>query len=275
MNETCERERADLFTRLLEDHREGLADYIERLTRDGEKSRDIFQETLLTAFQKFSSLKDPAAFPGWIRKIAYRIFLSYDRSRSATASLTFLEERYETEIFSPEYLLDKEERLNELYRTLGDLKRRERKMFLLYYLFGHSHREIARRFAITEAASKKRLERIRLKFCRLWEEGMPKMKRRPANDTLHDINLQASYDRASWMGELTLIEAMLMDGLDINEPDLNGRTLLHYAVLSGNGEAVALLIRNGAHPSAEDKFGATPQSLAADHGLHAIGELLK
>jgi RNA polymerase sigma factor (sigma-70 family) len=248
-------DKAELFIELSEKYRDRLSVYIGRLTSDHERARDILQETLLTAFLNFPALKEPDAFTAWTRKIAYRIYLGSLDEVSAEKDMLFEENRFEMDIFSPEILLEKEETQEKVYRTLSKLKRQERKIFLLYFLFGFSHREIAERFAISEAASKKRLERGRKKFCEIWGDTMYKKRGRPANDTLHNINLQASFDRASWMGELSLIEAMLMDGLDINEQDSYGRTLLHYAVHSGNGEAVELLIKNGARSDFKDKAG--------------------
>ncbi|HZG47846.1 MAG TPA: ankyrin repeat domain-containing protein [Allosphingosinicella sp.] len=56
--------------------------------------------------------------------------------------------------------------------------------------------------------------------------------------------------------------------------NVNGETLLHYAVSTGNPALVELLIRNGSDPLTRDKFGETALARAQRLGKHAILPLL-
>jgi len=65
---------------------------------------------------------------------------------------------------------------------------------------------------------------------------------------------------------LTMLELLLTDGLDVNERDSSGDTLLHWAARSGYPEAVALLLRHGADAGARNQTGQTPLEAAAASG---------
>lgn len=91
---------------------------------------------------------------------------------------------------------------------------------------------------------------------------------------LRRINLGASFAQAARIGQLCLVEAMVMDGIDVNETDANGRTLLHWAAGNGHAEAVELLLKCGADRTIKDKGGRTAADVAKQCRYQTLSLLL-
>ena len=73
-----------------------------------------------------------------------------------------------------------------------------------------------------------------------------------------DIRLKDAIRSADHAGVRTLIE----DGADVNAPEADGATVLHWAVRWDDRESVDLLLRAGADADAANAYGVTPVSLA-------------
>src|SRR5882672_8112685 len=59
-----------IFEVLAKQHEPMLMAYLQSLVADHKLAEDIAQQTLLIAYRKINTLKDPAAFPAWLRGIA-------------------------------------------------------------------------------------------------------------------------------------------------------------------------------------------------------------
>src|SRR4030095_3330239 len=69
--------------------------------------------------------------------------------------------------------------------------------------------------------------------------------------------------------------AMIKQGADVNAPQGDGVTALHWAARQGDVELVAALVAAGANPRATTRFGSyTPLHLAAERGSAAIATAL-
>ncbi len=71
-------------------------------------------------------------------------------------------------------------------------------------------------------------------------------------------------------GDQGAVRALLQQGTDVNAPQTDGSTALHWAVYRDDLETADLLIRAGANPRAADRSGATVLSLAAMNGQAAM-----
>ena len=71
---------------------------------------------------------------------------------------------------------------------------------------------------------------------------------------------------AAMKGSRDAVRALLLRKADVNAPQIDGTTALHWAVRSDDLELADLLIRAGAHPSAANREGVTPMQLAAMNG---------
>ena len=75
-------------------------------------------------------------------------------------------------------------------------------------------------------------------------------------------------------GDLEAVRTLLRQNVDVNAPEPDGTTALHWAAHHGDLAAVDLLLRAGAGAAAANHFGVTPLSLAAANGDAAVVERL-
>jgi len=77
-------------------------------------------------------------------------------------------------------------------------------------------------------------------------------------------------------GKKDVLRSLLQKGANVNAPQIDGTTALHWAVRADDLEMADLLLNAGARPSVSNRDGATPLQLAALNGSAAmIGRLLK
>ena len=70
------------------------------------------------------------------------------------------------------------------------------------------------------------------------------------------------------------VRALLTQRVDVNTPQRDGMTALHWATYQDDLELATLLVRAGANVKAANRYGVTPLSLACTNGSGAVIELL-
>jgi ankyrin repeat protein len=82
------------------------------------------------------------------------------------------------------------------------------------------------------------------------------------------VNLSAKSDvaDAAMRGDIATVRKMISAKADVNAPQNDGATALHWAVLKGDRELAAVLMRAGANPKAANREGVTPLWLASVNG---------
>src|ERR1700722_8175288 len=70
------------------------------------------------------------------------------------------------------------------------------------------------------------------------------------------------------------VRALVKEHVDVNVPEADGTSALHWAAHSNDLETVQLLIRAGANAKAVSRYGVTPLSAAATYGGAAVVESL-
>jgi uncharacterized protein len=70
------------------------------------------------------------------------------------------------------------------------------------------------------------------------------------------------------------LRALLKEHADVNAPEPDGTTALHWAAHSNDLEAVQMLLRAGANAKAVSRYGVSPLSEAATYGSAALVEAL-
>jgi ankyrin repeat protein len=71
-------------------------------------------------------------------------------------------------------------------------------------------------------------------------------------------------------GDTAAVRALLDKGGDVNAPEVDGTTVLHWAVSRNNLDVADLLIRAGANVRATNRYGVAPLSLACLNGSEAM-----
>ena len=79
---------------------------------------------------------------------------------------------------------------------------------------------------------------------------------------------------AAMHGDKSAMRSLLEKKADVNAPQVDGTTALHWAVRANDLEMTDLLLKAGARVSAANQSGATPMQLAALNGNAAILERL-
>ncbi len=130
--------------------------------RDATVAQDAVQQAYLRAFRRLSDLQEPAAFPGWFRRIVITVALNMRRARRLT--LLRLDDLPEVPVLD-----EAETRWSELQRyrlasALLALTADERQVCDRRYHGQWSVARLARQAGIDEAAMRKRLQRIRDKL---------------------------------------------------------------------------------------------------------------
>ena len=75
---------------------------------------------------------------------------------------------------------------------------------------------------------------------------------------------------AAMRGDTAAVRTLITQKADVNAPQNDGATALHWAVYRGDKDLVAMLVRAGANPKAANRAGSTPLWLASINGDAAI-----
>jgi ankyrin repeat protein len=80
---------------------------------------------------------------------------------------------------------------------------------------------------------------------------------------------------AAMQGDVAAVRASIQRGADVNTPQGDGMTALHWAAERGDQTLAAMLLKAGANPAAVTRLGGyTPLHIAAKGGRHSVIRLL-
>lgn len=126
--------------------------------------RDLMNETLLVAFEKFESLRSESAFLSFIIGISIRI-LANNRKKKQEDYLN--KEEHALLIADHGSSTSLETEIHFLYQALADLSSEQQESIILFEIAGFSIREIAEMHNVSEDAVKQRLKRGRAKLAEI------------------------------------------------------------------------------------------------------------
>ena len=135
---------------------------IRRLIGQRAAAEDLFQDTMMTLYERLPQFRREAPLGAWLRQIAVSHCLMYLRSPwrrlrtslEAAADLT-VAETAGTRLVTPGYRSE----CLDLERALASLAPTARAVVWMYEVEGYSHQEIARAFGRTVSFSKSQLAR--------------------------------------------------------------------------------------------------------------------
>lgn len=142
------------------------------------EAEDLTQEVFLQLFRKLDSFRGESAFATWLYRVAVNVVLMHLRRKSLiTTSLEEVTELKEG-IFSLQQVLGAPDRalttaidrLN-LERAFSQMPAGYRQVFLMHYVEGHGHREIARILGLSIGTSKSQLFKARVRLRQLLRGG--------------------------------------------------------------------------------------------------------
>ena len=125
---------------------------------DEDDARDILQDGFVKVFQKMDQVKNPKAFPGWIRRVIINTALEKYRSKVVLQRVDENQRLGEEEV-SEDVLAQLNAEM--LVKMIQKLSPRYRMVFNLYAIEGYSHKEIGEKLEISEGTSKSNLSRAR------------------------------------------------------------------------------------------------------------------
>ena len=123
-----------------------------------EDAQDILQDGFIKVFGKLDQVKNPAALPGWIRRVMINTALEKYRSQIILQRVDEVTERVED--VSGEEAFESLT-CEELVGLIQTLTPRYRMVFNLYAIEGYSHQEISEELGISVGTSKSNLSRAR------------------------------------------------------------------------------------------------------------------
>ncbi|MBQ9653539.1 MAG: sigma-70 family RNA polymerase sigma factor [Bacteroidales bacterium] len=125
-------------------------------------AEDVLQEGFVTVFTKIDSYTGAGSFEGWARKIFVNTALMHLRRTDALGLSDDIEEA--RTLFTEEATPIERIGYKELLKMIAALPPEYRTVFNLYVLEGYSHKDISDELGCTEATSRSRLQRARLKL---------------------------------------------------------------------------------------------------------------
>lgn len=132
-----------------------------RILEDRSLAEDMTQETFLTAYLNLHQLRDPLAFPSWLKRI---VMTRCDRqTRGIRPMLESLDARpdFPAEMTDPAIVFEETEMLLRVQNALRALPEHERLVTEGFYLKGESQQELSERLQIPVTTVKKRLQYAR------------------------------------------------------------------------------------------------------------------
>jgi RNA polymerase sigma factor (sigma-70 family) len=224
-------------------------------------AEDASQEAFLEAYLCLPNLREPAAFPGWFRRI---VFKQCDRVRRGKlrqfVPIETAAERELQKVNSPIVGLEKasdqveamqqREMKDQVWAAIDLLPKSERTVVTLYYLSGYSQREVATFLELPVGTIKKRLftarGRLREMLVDLVDDTL--RQQRPSRDegfaaSVMDMLAAARAGDAARVKELLQQNPRLLTARD-----WLGNTALIVAVNSGHQAVAEMLYKAGVQP---------------------------
>ena len=122
--------------------------------------RDLMNDTLLIAFQKFSELESEKAFLSFLLSICVRVLSNHHKKRK---EFGFIDEKDFLNIPGDDFA-DKTADNHILYKALAKLPKSQKESIILFELTGFSIKEIAALHEVSESTVRQRLVRARKKL---------------------------------------------------------------------------------------------------------------
>lgn len=240
---------------------------------DAATAQDAAQEALIDAYLSLPSLREPAAFPGWLRRVVIK---HCDRqTRRKQAEMVSLDQLFDLRSLQPEPPVVVESALFQqtILALIEQLTPAQRIVTLLFYMEGYSQQEVADYLEISVTAVKKRLfnarETLKERMSAMIEQSFD--HHRPSRDRV--FSERVDFFVAVHSEDLPQLKRLLTRNPALVELTSNwqtddhgyywpGGTILHYAAGTGNRAMVELCLTHGADINQQPRGSETPLHIA-------------
>ena len=161
------KDKQDAFLKLYEPVHERFERFCRARVYNEMDFRDLMNDTLLVAYEKFDSLKSPEAFLSFLFSICVRVLGNYHQKKR---TFRLPEGTMHLEIRDRNANPQAHADIHYLYEALAQLSEEQRESIILFEISGFSIKEIAVIQEANEAAVKKRLTRGRQELAKLLTE---------------------------------------------------------------------------------------------------------
>jgi RNA polymerase sigma factor (sigma-70 family) len=236
------------FSELVTSFQDMAVGYAYSILGDFPLAEDAAQEAFFDAYRHLEDLREPLAFPSWLRRI---VFKHCDRRtrRQAPPMLSFEEvPDPRSPNPSPADVAERNEMRDRLVDALGLLPEKQRAVLVLHYTSGHSLAELSLFLNVPVGTVKKRLHDGREKLREILTDEMAEglRKRRPSRDSSFAEGV-VEILRAARNGDAERVKALLLRNPRLRHGrDFMGNTALILAANNGHPELAALLREAGA-----------------------------
>lgn len=146
--------KKDEFERLIIEYQSQMYRLALSILKNTHDAEDVVGDSILTAWERLSTLKDPSKFKSWIMTITAnnaKTYLRKNKRVELTDSFDDLGEAADVYEGSE----------TELWNAVMHLKEKHSEIIVLYYYFGFSVKEISKILHLTQGTVKSRLSRGR------------------------------------------------------------------------------------------------------------------
>ena len=225
---------------------------------DMQQAQDIAQEAFISAYYNLPSLRDPAAFPGWFRRIVHTQI--HRQLREGQPVLVALDGVPEIEAPGPITSVEQDEMTDALCEAIMSLPESQRSAVTLFYISEYSQKEIAGFLEIPLATVKTRLHHARKRLKTRITTIMNLPEQRPSKDNQFTEKVMRLFD-ATKSGDIDKIKTLLAEDRSLAQASGFIQTAvwgadahaLHVAVMHGRKDIVDLLLAHGADINVRDE----------------------
>jgi RNA polymerase sigma-70 factor (ECF subfamily) len=151
--------REAAFSALIEAFQPSAEGWAYTMLGDAHQAEDVAQEAFLSAYQKIDQLREPGAFPGWLKRIVQT--KAHRATRRKVLPLLPFEDEATPQHADPADNVEARELEEQVSEAVRALPEHERVVTELFYITGYSQQEIAEALAVPLTTVKKRLQYAR------------------------------------------------------------------------------------------------------------------
>jgi F-type H+-transporting ATPase subunit beta len=232
-------------------------------------AQDAAQEAFIAAYLNLAALREPAAFPGWFRRVVIK---HSDRERRTLRASQPLDEPLGPAAALPDPVraLESSEHKSELHKAIAELAATQRQIITLFYLRDYSQKEIAEFLELPVSMIKKHLFTARKKLRGSLEAMIETQVQSNRPSQTDAFASEVQYLLALRTGDLESFKAMVERQPDLLEKRFEmritrerhywplGGTVLHWAVVAGDQALLDFLLSRKVNLEPADRGGWTP-----------------